>query len=181
MHNPLRSEAEAFRFVIIAVVGALVIVGASYLNMWVGVVAAVLVVGGVVGWLLHGEGEPPRVLESGTPAGTHRVIVLAPPGTTSVTIDDRATDVIVVVPALASKLEAATGAVDDRRADAAETASLLAAQLPNARGEIGADDPVLALDDALRVHGADEIVIVGADDELLERVRERFAVPVTRA
>ena len=118
---------------------------------------------------------------SGTPSGTRRVLVLAPPGTTDVQLDEGSTEVVVVVPALASPVEALTGAVDDRRAEAAETAATLARQLPNARGEIGADDPLLAIEDALRAFGADEIVIVGADDELLGRARDRFAVPVKRA
>ena len=41
MRNPLRSEAEAFRFLVVVIVGALVIVGAAYINTWVGVAAAV--------------------------------------------------------------------------------------------------------------------------------------------
>ena len=182
MRNPLRSEAEAFRFVIVVIVGALVIVAASYLNVWVGVAAAVLVVGGIGWWLTQGgTTERPPKLVSRTPEGTHRVLVLAPPGTDSVQVSDRATETLVVVPALASTVEALTGAVDDRRADAAETASTLASRLPKARGEIGADDPMQAIDDALRVFGADEIVIVDGDDKLLERARERFALPISRA
>ena len=37
MRNPLRSEAEAFRFLIAVIVGALVIIGAAYVNTWLGV------------------------------------------------------------------------------------------------------------------------------------------------
>jgi hypothetical protein len=40
---------------------------------------------------------------------------------------------------------------------------------------------VLAADDALRTFGADEIVFVGADEALLEKALERFAVPVSTA
>jgi hypothetical protein len=54
VRNPLRSEAEAFRFLGVVIVGALVIVGASYLNTWVGVAAALLVIVGVVHWVRHG-------------------------------------------------------------------------------------------------------------------------------
>jgi hypothetical protein len=184
IRNPLRTEREAFRFLIVVIVGALVIVGAAYLNTWLGVAAAVVVVGGVVWWLLQepvpGVAEPPPKLESETPPGTHRVLVVAAPGTRSVRVADSATEVVVVVPALASTVEALTGAVDDRRADAERTASALAAQLPNARAEVGADDPALAVDDALRVFGADEILVAG-DDDLLEQVRRRVTIPVSRA
>jgi hypothetical protein len=184
MRNPLRTEGEAFRFVIVVLVGALVIVGAAFLNTWLGVAAAVVVVAGIVWWLLQeplpGVRDAPSKLESRTPTGTHRVLVVAAPGTASVPAPARATEIVVVVPALASTVETLTGAVDERRAEAARTASALAAQLPNARGQVGADDPALAVDDALRVFGADEVVVAG-DDDLLQQVRDRVAVPVSRA
>jgi len=109
-----------------------------------------------------------------------RVLVVALPGTESARVPDRATDIVVVVPALASKVEALTGAVDDRRADAEETASRLASQLPNARGEVGADDPALAVEDALRTFEADEVVVVG-DETLVAAIRDRVQIPVSRA
>lgn len=51
MRNPLRSEAEAFRFLLVVLVGALVIVGCAYVSTWLGVAAAVAVVGGIGAWL----------------------------------------------------------------------------------------------------------------------------------
>ena len=48
MSNPLRNEAEAFRFLVLVVVGAVVIAGAAKLNTWLGVAAAA----GVVAWLV---------------------------------------------------------------------------------------------------------------------------------
>ena len=48
------------------------------------------------------------------------------------------------------------------------------------RGEVGADDPVLAVEDALRTFGADEIVVAG-DDDVAEQIRGRVTVPVTLA
>gem|GEM_PF-1566988 len=53
LRNPLGSEAEAFRFLGVVVVGALVIVGASKLNVWAGVAAAVAVIGGIAWYLRH--------------------------------------------------------------------------------------------------------------------------------
>ncbi len=183
MRNPLRSEAEAFRFLLVVIGGAVVIAALAYANTWAGVAAAVLVVGGIAWWLMQepvpGAADPEPVLASGTPAGTKRVLVVAPPGTKTVPAPD-ATEVVVVVPALASRVESLTGDVDDRRAEAERTAAALAAQLPNARGEVGADDPVLAVEDALRQFGADEIVVVG-EDGIVDAIRERVAVPVSRA
>ena len=88
------------------------------------------------------------------------------------------------MPALASKLEAATGAVDDRRADAEQTALALTRRLSRpgvgVRGEVGADDPVLAAEDTMRLFGADEI-LVAAGDDVVEQIRSRVTVPVSRA
>ena len=184
MRNPLRSETEAFRFLIAVIAGALVIVGAAAVNTWVGVAAAVVAVLGIAWWLkdepVPGAGAAPPRIAAGTPPGTHRVLVVAPPGTEHVSLGDGATEVVVVVPALASRVEAVTGAVDDRRAQAERTAATLAAGIPNARGEVGADDPELAVEDALRLFGADEILVVG-DEDLVARVRSRVTIPVSRA
>jgi hypothetical protein len=184
MRNPLRTEAEAFRFLVAVIISALVIVGAAYINTWLGVAAAVLAVVGIVWWLrqepVPGVGDPRPKLASSTGAGVHRVLLVALPGTDTVSLGTEATDVVVVVPALASTIEALTGAVDDRRAEAEETANRLAARLPNARGEVGADNPGLAVEDALRTFGADEIVVAG-DDELYDAVRDRVTIPVRRA
>jgi GABA permease len=55
-----------------------------------------------------------------------------------------------------------------------------------AQCEIGDDDPLQALQDALRTFGADEIVVATHPDKsaawlerrVVERARERFALPV---
>src|SRR5436305_8852425 len=81
MRNPLRSEAEAFRFLIAVIIGALVIIGAAYVNTWLGVAAAVVAVGGIFWWLkqepVPAAADPPRKITSETPAGVHRVLVVA--------------------------------------------------------------------------------------------------------
>jgi hypothetical protein len=188
MRNPLRSESEAFRFLLVVIVGALVIVGASFINTWVGVAAAVLVVGGLVWWLMRetvpAVVEPSHKVDPSTPPGGTRVLVVAMPGTSSVTVGADATEIVITVPALASKLEAATGAVDDRRAEAEQTALSLTRRLSrpgvSVRGEVGADDPWLAAEDALRTFGADAIVVAG-DPEVAAQIRGRVTVPVTQA
>jgi hypothetical protein len=183
MRNPLRSEAEAFRFLIVIVVCAAVIIAASFINEWLGVAVAVLVFVGLFWWLkqepVPGAADPPQAVTSGTPPGTHRVLVVVPPGTEAVNVPDGA-EVLVVVPALSSTGEALTGAVDDRRHDAEATAAALESRLPGARVEVGADDPALAVEDALRVFGADEVLVAG-DDGMLDAIRERVALPVSRA
>jgi hypothetical protein len=186
MRNPLRSEGEMFRLVGVVVVAAVLIFFGAWINTWVGVAVAVLAVAGLVWWLMQepvpGTAEPAPRLASGTPAGTHRVLVVAAPGTSSVHVGASATEIVVVVPALASTVESLTGAVDDRRAEAERTAAVLAQQLARdgvrVRAEVGADDPVLAVDDALRTFGADEIAVAG-DEALAEQIRGRATVPVS--
>jgi hypothetical protein len=183
MRNPLRSEGEAYRFLWIVVGGAVLIIVGAFVNTWLGVAVAVLAFAALGWWLVHepvpGAADPPRPVASGTPPGTRRVLVVAPPGTETLAAPDGA-ELLVVVPALASAGESLTGAVDDRRADAEATAAALEARLPAARVEVGADDPALAVEDALRVFGADEVLVAG-DDGMLEAIRERVAIPVSRA
>ena len=183
MRNPLRSEGEAYRLLWIVVGGAAVIIIAAFINTWLGVAAAVVAFGALGWWLMKepvpGSADPPKPVASGTPPGTRRVLVVAPPGTESVAAPDGA-ELLIVVPALASTRESLTGAVDDRRHDAEETAAALGARLPEARVEVGADDPALAVEDALRMFGADEVLVVG-DAGMRDAIRERVALPVSRA
>jgi hypothetical protein len=182
MRNPLRSEGEMYRFLWIVVGGAIVIVVCAVINKWLGVAAAVIAFAALGWWLFKepvpGANDPPKQVVSATPAGQRRVLVVAPPGTESVAVPDGA-DVLVVVPALASTTESLTGAVDARRADAEATAAALGERL-GARAEVGADDPALAVEDALRVFGADEVLVVGGDG-WMDAIRERVAIPVSRA
>jgi hypothetical protein len=186
--NPFRSESEMFRFLGVIIVGAVLVGVGAWLNVWVGVAVAIVAVAGVVWWLMQepvpGAAEPAPRLESETPRGMHRVLVVVPPGGTAPSVPDGATDVVVIVPALASRTEALTGAVDDRRAEAEQTALSLTRALSrdgrSVRGEVGADDPVLAVEDALRTFGADEVV-VACDEDVVDAVRDRVAVPVRRA
>ncbi|MES1248109.1 MAG: hypothetical protein ABUS54_10590 [Actinomycetota bacterium] len=183
--NPFRSEDQMFKFLLVVIGGAVLIALGAWIDTWVGVGVAVVAVAGIVWWLLQeptpGAAEQPPRLDSSTPAGMHRILVLAPPGSSSVRIPDAVTDVLVVVPALATPTESLTGAVDDRRSAAEETSRALVQALARdgrtIRGEVGADDPVLAVEDALRTFGADEVLVVGGDG-IADAVRARVAVPV---
>ena len=181
MRNPLGSEGEAYRFLWIVVGGAIVIVVAAVINKWVGVAAAVIAFAALGRWFftepVPGAADPPKQVVSATPPGRHRVLVVAPPGTETVAVPD-GVEVLVVGPALSSRVEAVTGAVDDRRAEAETTAAALG-ELLGARAEVGADDPALAAEDALRVFGADEVLVAG-DDAMVDAIRERVAISVKR-
>jgi hypothetical protein len=201
MRNPLRSESEAFRFLVVVIAGALVIALGAYINTWVGVAAAVLVVGGVAWWLMRSpSGEPaaPR-LASGSPPGTHRILVVANETVGGRVLRDEVvrrakagqTDVLVVAPALNSPVRHWVSDEDDARAAAQERVDASVARLAETglavRGEVGDGDPLLAIEDALRTFGADEIVISThpegrshwLEQDLIEKARERFALPIT--
>ncbi len=176
MRNPLRSEAQAFRFLMVVIVAALAIGGGAYINTWLGIVAAVLAVAGIVWWLMQepmpGTGEPARRVDPSTPAGTHRVLVVAMPGTSSVAVGADATEIVVIVPALVSTLEAEQTALSLTRRLSRPGVSV--------RGEVGPDDPWLAAEDALRTFGADAIVVAG-DAGIADEIRGRVTVPVSLA
>jgi hypothetical protein len=202
MRNPLRSEAEAFRFLMATIVGALVIAGAAYLNMWLGVAAAVIAVGGILWWLrdepIPGSADPPRKIAAETPPGTHRVLVVANETVrgqalleTLGRIAQPGTELLVVAPALPSRVRHWVSDVDGARADAErrlqDTVSHLASTGLTVRGEVGDDDPLLAIADALRTFGADEIVISThpkgrsrwLERDLVGKAAQRFALPIT--
>jgi hypothetical protein len=202
MRNPLRSEAEAFRFLMATIVGALVIAGAAYLNMWLGVAAAVIAVGGILWWLrdepIPGSADPPRKIAAETPPGTHRVLVVANETVggqalleTLGRIAQPGTELLVVAPSLPSRVRHWVSDVDGARADAErrlqETVSNLASTGLTVRGEVGDDDPLLAIADALRTFGADEIVISThpegrsrwLEQDLVGKAAQRFALPIT--
>src|SRR5487761_45481 len=202
MHNPLRSEDEAFRFLIASVVAALVIAGAAYVNTWLGVAAAVLAVAGILWWLkqepVPGAADVRPKIASETPPGLHRVLVVANETvggaallSTLEQLAQAKTELLVIAPALASPVRHWTSDVDGARADAerrleASVARLEASGL-EVRGEIGDEDPLVAIEDALRTFGADAIVISTHPEgrsnwlkqNVVDRARERFALPVT--
>ncbi len=201
MRNPLRSEAEAFRFLIVVIAGAAIIGVAAYINRWVGVGAAVLVVGGVTWWFItspSGEAPAPRLV-SGTPAGMRRILVVA-----NETVGGQAlreaiagraeggrTEILVVAPALNSPVRHWVSDEDDARAAAQKRVEASVARLAETglvvRGEVGSGEPLQAIEDALRTFGADEIVISThpagrshwLEQGLIEKAHERFALPIT--
>src|SRR5262245_15308920 len=119
-----------------------------------------------------------------------KLLILALDPVPPVMVPDAA--IIVVAPALNSRLrrwlsdeDAARGRADER---AAAFVARLARSGVHADGRIGDADPLLAIADALRTFPADKILIAGETDEtarfadrIVSRARARFAIPVVRA
>ncbi len=100
-------------------------------------------------------------------------------------------DVLVVAPAMNSKLRHWLSDEDAARRRAKALADALVELLERdgvrAEGRAGDFDPLLAIADALPTFPADEIVIAGRPshsnglDQLVSRIRDRFALPIRAA
>jgi GABA permease len=101
-------------------------------------------------------------------------------------------DVLVVAPALTSHLRHWTSDTDDGRAAAQErldgSLAALAAAGIRASGEIGDEDPIQVIEDALHTFGPDEVIVSThppgrsnwLEQGIVERARDRFpGVPIT--
>jgi hypothetical protein len=201
--NPLRSEQEAFEFLIGAVgyFGAIAL-ASVFGGVWAGVAVFGVLTLTTVAWLLNKnrrlESHEP-VASRATPVDEHRVLVVANETVAGQRLRDavrRATEgrqasVLVVSPALNSPLRHLVSDEDTAReaADRRLAASLDALRESGieARGEVGDADPLQAIEDALRIFGADEIILSTHPEgrsNWLERgvvrgARERFTVPLT--
>ena len=203
MINPLRSEAEAYRFVWLTV-GYLGAIGiASWAGgKWAGLaVFVVLSALGLAVWMRarRDEAVVPTRTVSKSGAGERRILVVANETVGGRTLLDEIRrhsegvkeDILVVVPALNSAIRHWTSDEDGARTAAQErlnrSLGVLAADGIVARGEVGDSDPLQAMEDALRTFGADEVIISTHPEgrsHWLERgivtgARERFALPIT--
>ena len=200
MRNPVRSEADAYRFLLLTVGYFALIVAAAAVATWLGVVVFAVLTAVVVGWWVRSRrDEPPLRTEAATvPEDVRRILVVANETVGGdelfAAITERAAgvdeEVLVVCPALNSPLrhwvsdEDGARAAAQRRLDA--TLGRLEAAGVDARGVVGDGDPLQAIDDALRTFGADEIVIsthpIGRSNWLERGVvsgaKERFEVPI---
>jgi len=100
--------------------------------------------------------------------------------------------VLVVAPALNSRLRRWLSDEDEARRQAEERAEACVSRLErsgvHACGRVGDADPLQAIADALPVFAADEIVIAAHPersgrlaDDVTTRARNRFALPISRA
>lgn len=104
---------------------------------------------------------------------------------------DSAEEVMVVTPALPNRLEWLASATDKAQEQADERLQAVLGQIEPlgtpARGTVGADDPLLAFEDALATFRADHMLLglraaehAGWQEQgLLDELLSRFGIPVT--
>ena len=204
MHNPLRSEAEMFRVVVIFGLGAALVVAAALIfEPAVGaIVLAVELAGGAAFAYSRSRGTLPHTVDvAHSDDGVYRILVVANQTVGGKALLDeihshcegRSSAIRVVVPALtASALEYWSSDVDKAVADAHERldsslAAMNAAGL-NASGQVGDHhEPAAAIEDALREFPADEVIISThpkgksrwLEEGVVERAEEDVPLPVT--
>lgn len=202
MQNPFRTEEQAFRFVCVTIgLAALIVIG-SFINRWVGLAVFVIEAAAIAWWLMrHGRNVDAPVAVAPPPhaAGQRRILVVANETVAggellrelckkAEGVDER---VLVVTPALNSPLKHWVSDEDSARDDAqARLDRSLRAMRDagiDAQGEIGDADPLQAIEDGVRTFAPDELVISThppdrshwLESGLVEKARERFALPVT--
>lgn len=199
MKNPLRDEASAFQAVLITLGAAVLVVVAAWINTWLGLAVFVGLVAAAF-WAIRGgmrhRPPPTHVVRDET---VRRILVVANETVGGGELRDLlgrkaagvSEDVLLVCPALNSKLRTWTSDEDGARAAAQERLDKSLMRLAElgvqARGEIGDGDPLQALEDALRVFPADEIVVSThppgrshwLEQGVVEQARQRYDVPVT--
>jgi hypothetical protein len=107
------------------------------------------------------------------------------------TLIDAADEIMVIAPRLPGRLDWITSATDKAAEQADERLRAVLGQLNEAgspaHGRVGADDPLLAFEDAIRDFAPDHLLIgLRRDDRagwqergLLDQIQERFAIPMT--
>ena len=201
MRNPLRSEAEAFKLVIITLAAFAAVAVAYALGGWVACLIVFLVVTAAAFYYYYrqpGEGPVPRTPAAHAP-DEYRLLVIANETVAGRELFDeivrltqgRTSAVLVVAPALVDRTHAWTSDVDPARADAQARLDVSLANLRGAgieaAGEVGDEDPIVAFDDAYRTFGPDEAIIsthtpehsAWLEADVVQKARDRYDVPIT--
>lgn len=204
MHSTLRSEVDVFRLAVIIAAGAIAVIALALITepRYGAILAAILIVLGVVAALRRARGkEQRRVQIASDPGdGRHRVLLVANAAVTAkalAELGDRArgqdSEVLVVSPTLTgSGLKRLTADDDRARAEAEhrcrESVSAIEATGLEVTGEVGDADPNVAIESALLRFPADEVVICnpapgssgGLERGVVEKARAEVALPVTQ-
>jgi hypothetical protein len=203
MHNPLRSEADAFRWVVVIGLGAASVIALTLLTRpAIGVVWAAALVGFGAGlaWRSSRGSLPRNVQVSRGGDGRHRVLVIANQTVGGQALleeirnrcRNRDAEILVLTPALARSRAAHWASDTDEATELARQRMELSLQAIEeqglrARGMVGDSDPNVAIEDALREFPADEIVISTHPPErsrwlehgVVSKAREEIDLPVT--
>jgi hypothetical protein len=200
MKNPLRDEASAFQVVLLTLGGAVLVVLAAWINTWLGLAVFIVLVCAAL-WAIRGGliQRPPQTHVVRDEGPSRRILVIANEtvgGDELRTLLERkaegvAEELLLVCPALNSRVRTWTSDEDPARAEAQSRLDASLARLGEAgvsvRGEIGDGDPLQALEDALREFPADEIVVSThppgrshwLEQGVVEQARHRYDVPIT--
>jgi hypothetical protein len=201
MESPFRSEAAAFRFLLVSIGAAALIVVGSWINPWLGfAVFLALVLFGTWAYMrMRGPAPPKEQIHPDGPPDERRVLVVANETVGGEELMDALGEIALAgqarfhvrAPALNTRLKTWTSDEDPARAAAQRR---LAATLRRFRdvgieadGEVGDADPLVAVQDAVRTFLPTEIVVSthpAGRSNWLERgvvaaLRDRYDVPVT--
>lgn len=202
MHNPLRSEVDAFRMVVTIGSGAAAVIALSLLaGPEFGVVLASALVGLGIGLIWRdARGSEPRKVEVAKGDGdTHRVLVLANETVGGGALLDeiryrckgRNSEILVVTPAITSQVKHWVSDTDEAYVDAdkrrEQSVGAIEATGLDARGEVGDSDPNVAIEDALLRFAADEVIISTHPPQrsrwlergVVDKAREEIDLPIT--
>jgi GABA permease len=203
MHNPLRSEADAFRWVVVIGAGAASVIALTLLTRPViGLVWMALLIGFGIGFGYRAaRGSLPRsVALTHGGDGKFRLLVVANETVQGEALlneirdrcRDRRSEVMIVTPALAASRASHWASDIDEAIELArqrmELSLIEIGQLGlKAKGEIGDSDPNMAIEDALRVFPADEIVISTHPPDrsrwlehgVVDKAKEQIDLPIT--
>ena len=203
MHNPLRSEADAFRWIVVIGIGAASVIALTLLTRpAIGAAWACALVGFGIGLAgRSSRGSLPRSVRlSRGGDGKRRLLVVA-----NQTVGGRAllseienrsrgveSEILVVTPALVGSRAAHWSSDVDEAMELARQRLELSLQAIQeaglrARGQVGDSEPNVAIEDALQEFPADEIIISTHPPQrsrwlergVVERARSEIDLPVT--
>jgi hypothetical protein len=203
MHNPLRSEADVFRLVVVIVGAATLVVAVALITepVW-GVLLAILLLAVGVGavWRVTRGSDPRKIAAPESGDDTRRILVVANQTAAGRELLEEIRnrcqgidcEVLLISPALvgsrsqrwASDIDKGLGLARERM-DRSVTA--LRGVGVDVRAEVGDPDPNMAIEDALRMFPADEIVISTLppgesrwlEHDVVERTRREVDLPMT--